>query len=87
MARIPPSRDLDDEGHQALDKDILNTFNLHVEFNREPRWASLLHVIVNSDIRLRGLTAEGADDLLKSESSLMPLLQKCWNDRSFGEVR
>jgi hypothetical protein len=76
MARIPQSHDLDDQGHQALDKTVLETFNLHVEFNREPKWASLLSTIVNNDARLP-----------ERESSRMPVLQKGWINRSFREVR
>src|SRR5882762_2941949 len=87
MARIPQARDLDDEGHQALDKTILKIFNLHVKFNQEPDWVSLLLVIVNNDTRLSTLSAEGANELLKRESSLMAVLQKGWIDRSFREVR
>jgi hypothetical protein len=87
MTRIPQSRDLDDQGHQALDDTILKTFRLYVQLNEEPDWASLLSSIVNNDARLRTLSVEGADSLLERESSLMPVLRKGWIDRSFREVR
>ena len=87
MAGISQLRDLDDQGHQALDKTILETFNLHVELNREPKWASLLSSIVNNDARLRMLSLEGAEELLKRERSLIAVLRKGWIDRSFREVR
>jgi hypothetical protein len=87
MARIPPSLDLDDEGHQALDKNVLDAFELHIEVNREPDWAFLLFFIVSDDMRLSRISQEGANELLKRESSLITVLQKGWNDRSFREVR
>jgi len=85
--RFQPSRDLDDKGHQALDKHVLKAFQLYVDLNREPDWAALLHVIVNDDMRLRRISQEEADELLKGESSLMAVIQKGWIDCSFREVR
>jgi hypothetical protein len=87
MAQIPPSRDLDDNGHQALDKSVLKVFELYIELNREPDWAALLSNIVNDDMRLCRIPREEADELLKRESSLMAVLRKGWIDRSFREVR
>jgi len=87
MARIPPSCDLDDKGHQVLDKSVLKGFELHIELNREPDWATLLSNIVNNDMRLSRISREEADELLKQESSLMTVLQMGWIDRSFREVR
>jgi hypothetical protein len=87
MARIPPSRDLDDKGHQVLDKSVLKGFELHIELNREPDWATLLSNIVNNDMRLSRISREEADELLKRDSSLMAVLRKGWIDHSFGEVR
>ena len=87
MARIPPLRDLDDKGHQTLNKSILKGFELHIELNREPDWATLLSNIVNNDMRLSRISREEADELLKQESSLMTVLQMGWIDRSFREVR
>ena len=87
MAWILPSRDLDDKGHQALDKSVLKGFELHIELNREPDWATLLSNIVNNDMRLSRISREEVDELLKCESSLMAVLWKGWIDRSFREVR
>ena len=87
LARIPQVRDLDDKGHQALDKSILEALGLYIEFNREPKWALLLSIMVNNDARLSTLSVEGAEELLKRESFLMGVLQKGWIDRSFKEVR
>jgi len=87
MARIPPSCDLGDKGHQVLDKSVLKGFELHIELNREPDWATLLSNIVNNDMRLSRISREEADELLKRESSLMAVLRKGWIDRSFREIR
>src|ERR1700736_3113972 len=77
MAQIPPSRDLDDESRQALDKSVLKGFELYIEFNREPDWATLLSNIVLNDMRLSSkISREEADELLKRESSLMAVLRK-----------
>jgi hypothetical protein len=87
LVRIPQTRDLDDKGHQALDKSILEALGLYIELNREPNWAFLLSSIVNNDARLSTLSVERAEELLKRESFLMGVLQKGWIDRSFKEVR
>jgi hypothetical protein len=87
MARIPSSRDLDDKGHQALDNSVLKGFELHIELNREPDWATLLSNVVNNDMRLSRISREEADELLKRESSLIAVLRKGWIDHSFREVR
>jgi hypothetical protein len=87
LARIPQALDLNDNGHQALDKTILKAFEVYFRLNLDPDWPFLLSNIVNNDTRLNTLSAEGADELLKRESSLMAVLQKGWIDHSFKEVR
>ena len=86
-ARIPKEYDLSDSEHNALDKIILSNFELLIELGREPRWPALLKDIVNDDGRLKMMTTKEAEELLRRESSLMPILKDGWNDHSFAEVR
>ena len=86
-ARIPKEYDLSDSEHNALDEVILSNFELLIELGREPRWPALLMNIVNDDDRLKMMTTKEAEELLRRESSLMPILKDGWNDHSFAEVR
>jgi hypothetical protein len=80
MALIPQSCNLDNEGHQALDEDVLQVFELYIDMNKEPKWDALLCNIVNNDGRLSQLSKNRVHELLKHESSLMAVLQKGWKN-------
>jgi hypothetical protein len=72
LALIPQVCDVDNKGHQALDKSILEALGLYIELNWEPNRAFLLSNIINNDARLSTLSVEGASLLL---SLLNPLVK------------
>ena len=86
-ARIPKEYDLSDSEHEALDGDILENFELQIELGREPNWASLLSYIVIYDVRLKKMSIKEAEELLRRQSFLVPILQEGWTNHSFAEVR
>jgi hypothetical protein len=70
LARIPQVRDLDDKGHQALDKSILEALGLYIELNREPNWAFLLsNIQLGSAIVITACAAQSAISVLESRVS------------------
>jgi hypothetical protein len=87
LAQIQSARDLSNEDHQALDKDVLKSFGMYIKFKRVPSWDFLLCNIVNNDGRPPRLTIKQAEELVERESSLIAVLQKGWDDHSFKEVR
>jgi hypothetical protein len=81
------TRDLSDEEHQALDKEVLGSLQAFIQHGWTPNLDTLLFHVVNNDKRLKRLSATETKILLERESSLTPLLQKAWDDCSFKEIR
>ena len=86
-ARVPKEYDLSDSEHEALDGYVLKNFELQIEIGREPNWASLLSFIVTDDVRLKRMSITKAEELLRRQSFLVPILQEGWTNHSFAEVR
>ena len=86
-ARIPKEYDLSDSEHEALDEEVLKNFEVLVELGREPKWPALLSYIVIYDVRLKRMSIKEAEELLRRQSFLVPILQEGWTNHSFAEVR
>ncbi|KAF5373422.1 hypothetical protein D9615_009451 [Tricholomella constricta] len=88
LARVSNERDrFIDDDHKPLDVEIMESFSLYRDLNKEPHLPGLLSNITVGDKRLVTLSPSEARDLLKREPSINPLLHQAWEEGSFKEVR
>jgi hypothetical protein len=78
---------LTDEDHKKLDAQILATFRSDMKLNEEPSLPLLLSIIANGDKRLKSLTFDEAEELLKNNELISKALKIAWGMKAFGEVR
>ena len=73
--------------HKKMDQAVLKTFGSFGRLEELPPLESLLCNIALGDKRLKRLTLDEAEDLLKGSSDLEETLKRSWDAKSFKEVR
>ena len=88
LTRVSPERDrFIDSDHKPLDAKLMKHFRLFRQLNEDPDLPELLSILTLGDKRLVTRTEEDAEELLTSNPSIKPLLQKAWKEASFKELR
>jgi hypothetical protein len=87
LPRVSSERDtLTDSHHKLLDATILTTFSANRQIKQQPDLSSLLSNITHYDKRLKPLSSDEAEDLLKDKLIQVALTQS-WQKGQFKEVR
>ena len=88
LPRVSSERDtLTDSHHKLLDATILTTFSANRQIKQEPDLSSLLSNITHYDKRLKALSSDEAEDLLKDDKLIQVALIQAWRKGQFKEVR